>query len=362
MGCSGGLNFASVGSESHGLVSSCCVFFEKRAIVCPLYACVSGGMNLNIGNMRLFISVYETQSIARTSKEMFLSRQAVSKRIASIESELGAPLFTRVVGGTGGGIVPTQAGQDVYRSLKSIVAAYDEMLESIPSAGAKTETLRVAVEFYDMRTLNVEKVFEFERETRGRVAVDVKYCTNDDCYYRLINNQADVAIANEPLLRQPEFLSYNLCVSDAVVMMGATNPLASKEPLGLDDLAKQKALGIIGCEWTSRFIDEAFAGYGLSFKVENASFSTDSLVSLLLDGRGYHIAPEVFARGFDESSGIVVKTLTSFLPPFKLALSVYEKRPFKLYVDEFVKWFLANTDSILSDESGAFSENERDEA
>lgn len=171
-----------------------------------------------------------------------------------------------------------------------------------------------------------------------------------------------MAIANEPLLRQSEFLSYNLCVSDAAVMMGATNPLASKEPLGLDDLAKQKALGIIGCEWTSRFIDEAFAGYGLSFKVENASFSTDSLVSLLLDGRGYHIAPEVFARGFDESSGIVVKTLTSFLPPFKLALSVYEKRPFKLYVDEFVKWFLANTDSILSDESGAFSENERDEA
>ncbi len=189
-------------------------------------------MNLNIGNMRLFISVYETQSIARTSKEMFLSRQAVSKRIASIESELGAPLFTRVVGGTGGGIVPTQAGQDVYRSLKSIVAAYDEMLESIPSAGAKTETLRVAVEFYDMRTLNVEKLFEFERETRGRVAVDVKYCTNDDCYYRLINNQADVAIANEPLLRQPEFLSYNLCVSDAAVMMGGHESIGQQRALG----------------------------------------------------------------------------------------------------------------------------------
>lgn len=306
-------------------------------------------MRLNISNMRLYIAVYEARNIARVSEKMFLSHQAVSKRIASIESELGASLFTRVSGGTGG-LLPTQAGTDVYRSLKSIIATYDEMVRGLPSSRYGTETLRIAVEFYDATSLNTEKLFHFDEVSQGRVSVDVKYCTSDDCYYRLMNNQADVAITNAPAMRRHEFTTYELSESDAVMMMGASNPLAEKSVLETRDLESQTVLGIVGCEWTSRSIEDAFTKHGVHPNMENVSFTTDALVALLLNGRGYHIAPELYARTFKDASDIVVRRLPFHVPPFKLSLVLYEKRPLKLYVDEFVEWFLKNADGIILDE------------
>lgn len=297
--------------------------------------------------MRLYIAVYEARNIARVSEKMFLSHQAVSKRIASIESELGAALFTRVSGGTGG-LLPTQAGADVYRSLKSIVASYDDMVRDLPSSSYETEILRIAVEFYDATSLNTEKLFAFDEVSQGRVLVDVKYCTSDDCYYRLMNNQADAAITNAPMMRQHEFTTYELSESDAVMMMGASNPLAKKAVLEPGDLESQTIMSIVGCEWTTRSVDDAFAREGLHPSRESVSFTTDAIVALLSSGRGYHIAPEIYARAFKDTSDIVVRHFPFPVPPFKLSLVLYEKRPLKLYVDEFVEWFLTNAHDIIA--------------
>ncbi|MDO4532871.1 MAG: LysR family transcriptional regulator, partial [Coriobacteriia bacterium] len=61
---------------------------------------------MNTDNMNLYCIVYEAGGISQASEILFLSHQAVSRRIASIEKEVGATLFER----TTRGLAPTKAG------------------------------------------------------------------------------------------------------------------------------------------------------------------------------------------------------------------------------------------------------------
>lgn len=293
--------------------------------------------------MRLYIAVYEARNIARVSERAYLSHQAISKRIGSIESELGTELFIR----SRSGLQPTESGTVVYQALKRIVAEFDAMVGSLPGSQHAPQTLRVAVEFYDMAVVNVDQLYQFEKESKSKVVIDVKYCTCDDCYYRLMNNQADAAITNAPAIRGGEFSSYKLVEGEAFILMGTSNPLASKDCLEVEDLERQTSLSILGSDWTNSAIREAFAQAGISPKIEDVSFSIDSLLTVLLSGRGYHIAPRPQAEYFARSAEVKCFEPPISLPPFCLSLILYGKRPLKLYVDEFVEWFLSKREAIL---------------
>ena len=77
---------------------------------------------MNTESMSLYCTVYEEGNIAHAAEVLFLSHQAVSKRIKAIEAELGTTLFERSVKG----LAPTKAGQDAYRTFKSRMLAFYE--------------------------------------------------------------------------------------------------------------------------------------------------------------------------------------------------------------------------------------------
>lgn len=52
-------------------------------------------INMNIREMKIFKSVYETESMTLTAEKLFISQPAVSKTISDIEKHLGLNLFNR---------------------------------------------------------------------------------------------------------------------------------------------------------------------------------------------------------------------------------------------------------------------------
>ena len=47
-------------------------------------------------NLKAFVAVAETGSFSRAADELYLTQPAVSKRVASLESELSTSLFDRI--------------------------------------------------------------------------------------------------------------------------------------------------------------------------------------------------------------------------------------------------------------------------
>ena len=74
-------------------------------------------------SLRLFVAVCEERNIARAAEREAIVASAVSKRIAVIEAEVGAPLLVR----GRRGIEPTAAGQALLRQAREVLSSMARM-------------------------------------------------------------------------------------------------------------------------------------------------------------------------------------------------------------------------------------------
>ena len=73
--------------------------------------------------LRLFVAVCEERHIARAAEREAIVASAVSKRIAAIEADIGAPLLVR----GRRGVEPTDAGQALLRQAREVLGAMERM-------------------------------------------------------------------------------------------------------------------------------------------------------------------------------------------------------------------------------------------
>jgi DNA-binding transcriptional LysR family regulator len=85
--------------------------------------------------MRLFVAVCEERNIARAAEREAIVASAVSKRIAAIEAEIGAPLLVR----GRRGIEPTAAGQALLRQAREVLSTLARMRAELSDFATGTQ-------------------------------------------------------------------------------------------------------------------------------------------------------------------------------------------------------------------------------
>ncbi len=86
---------------------------------------------MDIRKLEAFCKVYELQSFSKAGEILFLSQPTISSHVANLEDELGVKLFDRL----GRSIMPTQAGDVLYRNAAGVFA-------NLAQARAAIEELR----------------------------------------------------------------------------------------------------------------------------------------------------------------------------------------------------------------------------
>jgi DNA-binding transcriptional LysR family regulator len=78
-------------------------------------------MELDLPQVRAFVEVAEQRHFGRAAARLFLTQQALSKRIQRLEHTLGEPLLVR----GSGGVELSDAGQRFLPHAKALLAAAD---------------------------------------------------------------------------------------------------------------------------------------------------------------------------------------------------------------------------------------------
>ncbi|WP_168190212.1 LysR family transcriptional regulator [Luteithermobacter gelatinilyticus] len=85
-------------------------------------------------NIRTFVTVLESGSVTEAANRIGITKSVVSRRLKTLEAELGARLLTR----TPHGITPTPAGLDYYEKVKNILS---QLADANSSLRATEQTL-----------------------------------------------------------------------------------------------------------------------------------------------------------------------------------------------------------------------------
>ena len=149
---------------------------------------------MELRQLKYFLAVADAQSFVSAANNLYISRQAVSKSIAQLESELQVELFMR----DSGGAYLTPAGIMFYERVRSILLELEQLQAEIRKHGTQfRQVIRVA---FSVGTLNLfeKRIQQFIREQQNTV---IKYfeCAPTDCEKLLREHQADLVITSSPL-------------------------------------------------------------------------------------------------------------------------------------------------------------------
>ncbi|OLT12305.1 LysR family transcriptional regulator [Actinomadura sp. CNU-125] len=120
-------------------------------------------MDLDLGAVRAFVAVAEDRYFGDAAARLGISQQAVSKRIAKLESDLGTALLRR----TPNGAEPTDDGASFLVHARALVALADQAVDLVRS---RHRALRVDV--LGTRLVSVEIVRAFH-ETVPDVGIEI---------------------------------------------------------------------------------------------------------------------------------------------------------------------------------------------
>lgn len=185
-----------------------------------------------------FLALCRAENMSAAAGQLHISRQGLSKSIAALEQEIGAPLFRR----TRRGVAPTEAGA----LLKDCLDAQDELWEGFLSQvqnlrPCTTQTIRVGLrDIYC--SLSDKQLFYSFRRTHPDVAVETRDVDFDDGWEFLQDGMLDFALSMTP---PPAYEFCQVAVStdeQIAVLMSEHNPLARQTSVDFDQDLRGKTV------------------------------------------------------------------------------------------------------------------------
>lgn len=190
---------------------------------------------MTLRHLKIFVVVCQEKSITRAAEKLYIAQPAVSFAIKELENNYGTRLFERL----SRKLYITPFGQEVYNYAQRIVLLYDE-LESFFSSQAGQNSIRIGCG----ATLSELYMPQIAKDFSSLYPNSKLYITVDNAETiekMLETNDLDLAIMEGTNL--PNNLTEELLqINPIVAICHKTHPLAQKEVVTAEDLAKEDLL------------------------------------------------------------------------------------------------------------------------
>ncbi|MDK0522330.1 LysR family transcriptional regulator [Streptomyces sp. ML-6] len=234
---------------------------------------------MDIEAVRTFVVAADAGQFQEAAAELAITQQAVSKRIAALERDLGVRLFTRTPRGSGltiDGQAFLPHARELLRTAERAVASVGTgrrplRVDVIASRGAATGLMR---DFHRARPdIDLDVVMLFDIET----AVAAVRSGTIDASFRA------VAAPGRPLPEDIE--SVRVLDEPLQLLTGPAHALAGARSVTVEQLVGHRIWmpGIVpGTEWGA-YYDDLVAEFGLTIEATGPNFGSDALLDTIAD-------------------------------------------------------------------------------
>jgi DNA-binding transcriptional LysR family regulator len=198
---------------------------------------MEGGHVLDIKQLQYFLMVCEESSFGQAAQKLFLTPQAVSKAITSLESELGCSLFYR----TKNGVQMTAYAHFLRENSIDVVEKVNLLIQQFAEFREKySETLTCGLAFGIITHVTLEDFDKF-RKNFPHIMLNFHEMMNLECEKGVENETLDVALTLGPVDHN-KFDCVDLKRWNMTAIVNVNHPLAPKQEISIEDLRGQKLI------------------------------------------------------------------------------------------------------------------------
>ena len=187
--------------------------------------------------LKTFVAIHRADGFSSAAEQLHRSQPAISRRIALLEAELGAPLFERVAGGA----VLSQAGRVLLPHAERVLAALQDAaqaIEAVRSENAGSVSLAVVGTLANTELTTVLKKFTVRFP---KAELSLRTATSAEVSELVRRGEADIGLRyhDDP---SPDLICEALEPERLVVACAWDHKLASKTVRSLTALRSERWL------------------------------------------------------------------------------------------------------------------------
>ena len=249
---------------------------------------------MDLHQLRCFVAVAEELHFGRAAQRLGMLPSALGRHVRMLEEDLGTRLLARTTRNT----ALTDEGAMLFDEARNLVSQADDLAARFRTRGrSQAATLRVGAIDTAAAGLIPPLLHDF-RERRPDVAVQLLEDKTIRLLPRLLSGRLDLAFVRPPDSPDKRLEFLFLFHETAVVAVPIGHPLADRERLGIEDLAKEP---LIVPERRSRphshdLTIKLFAEAGLPARVAQIAEEKQTIVNLVAAQLGVAIVPRWTSR------------------------------------------------------------------
>lgn len=256
---------------------------------------------MELRQLRYFVEVAEREHISEASEHLHVAQSAISRQIANLEEELGAPLFERI----GRNVKLTPVGKIFLEhslvALKAIDFAAKQVEEYLdPQKGTIKIGFPTSLASYMLPTV----ISAFKREYP-----DVSFQLRQGSYKYLIdavkNRELNLAFLG-PLPAKDELIEPTILFSENIsALLPANHPLSKEKHIKLIELRNEHFVLFPEGYILHQVVFDACKSVGFIPQVTSEGEDMDALKGLVAAGIGVTVLPE--SAFYDSTPRFTVK-------------------------------------------------------
>lgn len=247
-------------------------------------------LHVELRELRMFAEVVRRGGFSRAAEAVHATQSTVSKAVARLEAEVGAPLLRR----HRGGIELTNAGEMVYRRAQAMLVQRDLLTQDVQALTRKPRgSLRLGFSRLETSVFFGRILAEYRRR---HPEVDVSVCVEADgvLVQRLLRGDIDLAGMAHP--REPRIEVLELQREPLMVLLPRDHRLAGRSSLSVTDL---DGLPLVLCEDKCPLNDmvlQAFDRAGVSVRTALKTSQAGLMMELVAEGLGTAFLPRALVQ------------------------------------------------------------------
>ena len=243
---------------------------------------------MNSDQLFYFKKVAELEHMSKAAERLYISQTRLSRSIASLERELGVPLFDRV----GRGIKLNEAGKIFYRYVLKILGQYNDARARVREAylhqscellvGTNASAYMPGLLVHLSKQLPDVNLRQFSAP-RNKLAIMLK------------SGRIDFAITSPPM-RDLETDCVRIGIETPVVICPKNHRLFGKKSISLQDLEGENLVGVPDGYGARDAMEEHYREYGINPQFIVETSDTRSVEEYVFAGLGIAVVPKSLIR------------------------------------------------------------------
>ncbi|MGP9766761.1 LysR family transcriptional regulator [Halomonas sp. AOP13-D3-9] len=242
-------------------------------------------------SLQAFLAVADTQSFSRAAEQLHLTQPAVSKRIATLESQVGTRLFDRI----GRRIALTEAGSVLLPQARRILFSVEDSRRALANLSGQVGGKLTLATSHHIGLHRLPPLLKQYTQRHPEVTLDLHFLDSEQAYQGVLDGTLEMAVVTlaphpHEQLQVVELWRDRLCFACAIDHP-LTHPV-SQSILSLTDLCEYNCVMPGAKTFTGSLIAQRFSQAGLELPVSMATNYLETLKMMCSVGLGWSLLPE----------------------------------------------------------------------